>query len=160
MWIETCGNEVSIHVETESDISEAKHYIDTFDSTGDRYVTVVVDGEYMLFDASFPDTVFAIECENVHAVFRGGKHVEIHADNTFVKLFDSCTAETCDTGMYDDDSYAHVALYDCSQLVADKDSEHTVKLFATDYARVIAPFELKIIPCGGGVDPSRVIIEK
>lgn len=116
MWIETCGNEVSIHVETESDISEAKHYIDTFDSTGDRYVTVVVDGEYMLFDASFPDTVFAIECENVHAVFRGGKHVEIHADNTFVKLFDSCTAETCDTGMYDDDSYAHVELFNNSIL--------------------------------------------
>ena len=124
MWIQPCGNEVNVHVKTESDISEAKQYIDTFDTTGEKYVTVVVDGEYMLFDTSFPDEVFAIERENVHAVFYGGKHVEIHADNTFVKLFDKCTAETWGTGEDSDDSYAHVELFNDSVL-DDSMSYHT-----------------------------------
>lgn len=51
-----------------------------------------------------------------------------------------------------------VDLHDYSQLVVDKDSERTVKLSASDYSRVIAPFELKIIPLGAGVASSSVIL--
>ena len=51
-----------------------------------------------------------------------------------------------------------VDLHDYSQLVVDKNSERTVKLFASDYSRVIAPFELKIIPWGAGVASSSVIL--